>query len=324
MQSEDVWFFDPDEVPPRNPEIIKGVLRAGHKMILSAPSKAGKSFLATELALAVSQGERWLGLQCEKGVVLYVNFELDRAEFENRMADILVMVPWKFRERFNLPILHLRGKSLSLDETISRISTAAGKYKPELVVIDPLYKMLDGVDENSNSEMAGLLKVFDRLMETGCAVLIVHHYAKGGGRGKDQIDRAAGAGAIARDADTFVTMSEIPLSTEQRQLLDFSDTDPAFRVEFSLRAFPKHRPIGAWFRYPIHILDEQLLDFSLDPKTKKPSPSERVKQAIGAAREMTLEELAEAVGVTTKTIRNWEKNGKISGFEIAGGRLREK
>ena len=42
---ESVW----DNLPELSPCLIDGVLRKGHKMLISGPSKAGKSFLQTAL-----------------------------------------------------------------------------------------------------------------------------------------------------------------------------------------------------------------------------------------------------------------------------------
>ena len=64
--------------------LIDGVLRKGHKMLVSGPSKAGKSFLLLELAIAIAEGGQWLGWNCKRGRVLYVNLELDRASCLHR------------------------------------------------------------------------------------------------------------------------------------------------------------------------------------------------------------------------------------------------
>ncbi len=48
--------------PPERPEaLIEGVLRRGHKMIISGPSKCGKSFLLMALCIAIAEGLPWLG-----------------------------------------------------------------------------------------------------------------------------------------------------------------------------------------------------------------------------------------------------------------------
>ena len=53
----DVW----GEEIPLKPELIEGVLREGHKMMIAGPSKAGKSFSLIELATCISYGLPWMG-----------------------------------------------------------------------------------------------------------------------------------------------------------------------------------------------------------------------------------------------------------------------
>ena len=46
---------------PLPEELIKGVLRRGHKMLVSGSSKAGKSFLLMEYCISCAEGRPWLG-----------------------------------------------------------------------------------------------------------------------------------------------------------------------------------------------------------------------------------------------------------------------
>ena len=47
------------------PELIEGVLRQGHKMLIAGPSKAGKSFSLIQLAIAIAEGWEWFGFKCQ-------------------------------------------------------------------------------------------------------------------------------------------------------------------------------------------------------------------------------------------------------------------
>ena len=71
----DAWNNLPELAPP----LIDGILRQGHKMLIAGPSKAGKSYALIEMCCAIAEGKEWLGWNCTKGRVLYVNLELDRA-----------------------------------------------------------------------------------------------------------------------------------------------------------------------------------------------------------------------------------------------------
>ena len=75
-----------DDPKPLAPELIEGILRKGHKMLISGASKAGKSFLLIQLAFSLSEGKPWLGFfNCAKCKVLYVNFEVDEGDFDKRL-----------------------------------------------------------------------------------------------------------------------------------------------------------------------------------------------------------------------------------------------
>ena len=76
----DMVFLDTfKDNPPELPEeLITGILRRGHKMLISGSSKAGKSFLLMELCIAIAEGKPWLGFPCKKGRVLYVTLRLIR------------------------------------------------------------------------------------------------------------------------------------------------------------------------------------------------------------------------------------------------------
>ncbi|MBQ9003063.1 MAG: PriCT-2 domain-containing protein, partial [Eggerthellaceae bacterium] len=66
-----------EDLPPLKPALIDGMLRVGHKMLLSGPSKAGKSFALIALCIELARGGSWLGFTCRKSHVMYVNLELD-------------------------------------------------------------------------------------------------------------------------------------------------------------------------------------------------------------------------------------------------------
>ena len=49
-----------EELPELPPELIEGVIRKGGKLLIAGASKAGKSYLLIELAVAVATGGWWL------------------------------------------------------------------------------------------------------------------------------------------------------------------------------------------------------------------------------------------------------------------------
>ena len=105
-----------NDLPELAPELIKGVLREGHKMLIVGPSKAGKSFDLIELCIAIAEGRQWHGWDCKRGRVLYVNLELDRASCLHRFKNVYSAAGIKPEHLQNLDIWNLRGRSVPMDK----------------------------------------------------------------------------------------------------------------------------------------------------------------------------------------------------------------
>jgi len=108
----------------------------------------------------------------------------------------------------------------------------------------------------------------------------------------------------------------------------------AWRIDGTLREFPKFNPVNLWFDYPIHRTDESGALQDIHPeadmpawkkggqKTKENHEEENKKQeekldtmyqSCNIGEPPTREQLAEAMGVKPDTIRSWfSKNGKYS------------
>lgn len=206
-----------NDPPPLSDCLIEGILRKGHKMLVSGPSKAGKSFLLLELCVAIAEGLEWLGWKCSQGRVLYVNLELDRASCYHRVADVYHALGIPPRNADNLDMWHLRGKAMGMDNLAPRLIRRAIKRKYTAVVIDPIYKVITG-DENAADQMAKFCNQFDRVAaELGCAVIYCHHHSKGDQGQKRAQDRASGSGVFARDPDALIDMIELEIDDDRRE-----------------------------------------------------------------------------------------------------------
>lgn len=244
----DIW----DDPPALAPELIQGVLRQGHKMIISAPSKAGKSFALMELAFAIAEGFNWFGSRCMQGKVLYINMEIDDPSCYQRFRSIYDALGMDIGNHVgNIEVWGLRGWSMPITKLAPMIIEKAG-HDYMAIIIDPLYKVMDG-DENSNSDVGQMVGQFDKIArETGASIIYAHHFAKGTGGDRSAIDRAAGAGAFARDPDAILTMTELAVQS------DPGSDRTAWRMEYILREFPRKKPVSFWWEYPLHKIDPDL------------------------------------------------------------------
>lgn len=203
-----------DNMPELAPELIKGVLRQGHKMLIAGPSKAGKSFALIEMSIAIAEGKKWLNWECSKGRVLYVNLELDRPSALHRFKDVYTAMELEPNNINNIDIWNLRGKTVPMDKLAPKLIRRALKKNYISVIIDPIYKVLTG-DENSADQMAHFTNQFDKVAtELGCSVIYCHHHSKGAQGGKKSMDRASGSGVFARDPDALIDLVELEVTEE--------------------------------------------------------------------------------------------------------------
>lgn len=203
-------FFD--NMPPLSPPLIDNVLRKGHKMLLAGPSKAGKSFALIELAIAIAEGTKWLGFQCHKGRVWYINLELDDVSCKHRIKDVYNALGITPSSPNNLDIWNLRGKCEPMDKLAPKLIRRALKKNYTAIIIDPIYKIITG-DENSADQMAHFCNQFDKVCTAlGCAVIYCHHHSKGTQSNKRSMDRASGSGVFARDPDALIDLVELELT----------------------------------------------------------------------------------------------------------------
>ena len=90
------------------------------------------------------------------------------------------------------------------------ISRRAKKLNPDVVIVDPIYKVLTG-DENSAEQMARFCNEFDKLCtQLNASTIYCHHHSKGAMDKYDNaMDRSSGSGVFARDPDAILTMTQL-------------------------------------------------------------------------------------------------------------------
>lgn len=117
----------------------------------------------------------------------------------------------------------------------------------------------------------------------------------------------------------------------------------AWRIDGTLREFPKFEPVNLWFDYPIHRLDDNSVLKNAEVEGEQPPWKKGQKKAENAKKtrredqkksleiafdacaisgDVTLENLAEYLGLTTRSVRERIKNH--GGFEVNKGIVTEK
>jgi hypothetical protein len=202
-----------DQVMPGNdnPYLIKGWLDAGMISILYGATGASKSFAALDMGWHVGAGKAWNGCEVKRGLVLYVALE-GGAGIKKRLVALrrrhgtgchLAAMRWS---------IDLRPGAKDAAELVLLTREAekdCGGLPVALIIIDTLSRAIAGLDENSASDMNGVMKVVEGICETlQCHVMLVHHSGKDAARG------ARGSSALKAATDTELeVVSEGPEGT---------------------------------------------------------------------------------------------------------------
>lgn len=223
--------------------VIHGHLRCGETMNIVAPPKAGKSWLALDVALSVAAGDSWLEtFETVQGRVLIIDNELHQETLAERIPLIARKrsLDWD-RIKAQVDILALRGNGAAGD--IHSLRGLLESIEPDtyrLVVLDALYKVIPAhYSENDNAAMAEVFRTIDRCAEhLQSAFVLVHHSSKGVQSGKSITDVGAGAGSQSRAADTHL-------------ILRAHEDEGHFVMESVARSWPPTPPIVLAWEHPL-------------------------------------------------------------------------
>jgi len=227
-------------VAPKSPEslwLVDQLWAASGVGVLGGMPKTFKTWLATELALAVSSGMPALGRFAAKvkGPVLFFAAEDDppamRARFDAvarargiRLADV--------------PVFLLDLVALRLDDPthVARLGRTVEKKGARLLILDPFVRVAR-VDENSAQEVSAVLGALRALQrQHDVAVLLVHHMRKSPSPHPGQQLRGSGDFAAWVDSGLYLVRhgTDLVLCAEHRG----APAPPPFALRLALDPAP--------------------------------------------------------------------------------------
>jgi hypothetical protein len=222
--------------PP--PELIVGILHKGSKLALGGSSKAFKTWSLLDMAVSVAHGVNWLGRTTVQGKVLIVNFEIQPHAWQRRISAVCRAKGVQLKAG-QIALWNLRGHAADFRHLVPKIIERCRAENFALIVLDPIYKLYGGTDENSAGDVAALLNAIEELAtETGAAVAYGCHFAKGNAASKESIDRISGSGVFARDPDSLLIFTK-------------HEANDAFTVEPILRNFAPIAPFAVRWEFPL-------------------------------------------------------------------------
>jgi hypothetical protein len=200
-----------DEPEPDHEWVIPDFIERQGRILLAGPEKCGKSLLALTLAVQAASGITALDFFPIESTprVLYMDLEMARSSTRRRLRQLIISAKGHLKPGA-LEILH-RPDGFDVTTDARHFSTALGHIRPDLIVIDPLYKLMvtDSVYER---DVRPTLKWLDQLRKAfGCSIILVHHLRKRpqgeSGRGRDASD-IFGSSVLLRWPETLMLLDE--------------------------------------------------------------------------------------------------------------------
>jgi len=206
---------------------IKGVMPKGDLGILFGASGSGKTFVALDLALALSQGTVWRGHRVQKARVLYIAAEGGgglgkRLKARCRKYDI-------DPADVELSVMYAAPNIMDKEDIteLLRAIRAAGDF--DFIVVDTFAQVTPGANENAAEDMGHALANVRALREaSGAMPLLVHH------AGKDASKGSRGWSGLKAAADVQLEVIRHDNGAREIHLEKIKDGEDGLRWGFSL------------------------------------------------------------------------------------------
>lgn len=179
---------------------VEPILPRGRQGGLFAPAGLGKSLIACDIAAAKACGRSVLGQPAKAPVsVVYLDLEMTAEDLRERLLD------FGYGPEDDLSMLHYYQLP-----TLPPLDTVGGgdvlmaiceRYRPELVVIDTMARVVEGDENNADTYRAFYRCTGSRLKAAGIALLRLDHSGKDIARGQ------RGSSSKADDLDLIWRMS---------------------------------------------------------------------------------------------------------------------
>jgi hypothetical protein len=161
------------KTPERFDWLVAALMPMATTALLYAEAGTGKTLLVNSIIKAVASGQDWNGYPTKQGKVLYIQTDepevntahnLKEAGFESvPNENLTIYFKWQFSQ-------------------MSQLREKIEQEQPKLVVIDSLTSCNrnTAVEEKNVEYARTLYELRDIAMETGCAVIVLHHENKNG------------------------------------------------------------------------------------------------------------------------------------------------
>jgi hypothetical protein len=162
--------------------LIPGLLATSDKALLTGPQKSFKTWTVLEIIRSLIKLRPFLNNLDWKPTktrrICLVEEEGNPGQLIKRIRRLGLT---EEEIDAHLKVIHRKGIRFTDDDSISRLIAFCRRYQTEVIIFDPLQRMIPGVNENDSSETGVVWDQVFRIQQQlpGIVVMIVHHANKG-------------------------------------------------------------------------------------------------------------------------------------------------
>jgi hypothetical protein len=285
--------------------LVEGIWQEGYGMVAGEP-KTYKSVTTMDLAVSVASGTPFLGVfpVRVRGPVLMIQEENGENTVQDRLFKVamqkhlLEAADEYLPDDIEIYFSNNAGMDLTDMDCQNTIEAAVAKYRPLLMVLDPLYMMMGDTDENSAPEVNRVLRWLTKLRNVyGVFTVLVHHYKKA--------QNSTRGGQNIRGSSAFHGWIETGL------YLSLAGAPGEVTLGREFRSMAPQRDLS--LRYNIDIeYDPEVLDDGGSGSLGLAAKKEEVL-AVLASKPMTKDDLRAAVRVDRAKLTVWLKEYELEG-----------
>jgi AAA domain/Toprim-like len=229
-EEEDNHWFEHRVLPQRGQAILHGAV------------KSLKSWAMIETVRALTTGTTLMGrfeyLPESPARVLMFQFEVPPYDFRERMLSVAEGIPEHEREAMldNFFVHRLADNQFSRlrlsPDLADVIASCAAEADAQVIMFDPLQRMLGAASVDKANEIDPLLSVYSDLQANGFTVVYSHHNSKAGGKMAKDPYATAGSQRVVGDPDSIWSLWQSKGCIDD----DNSDGVKQRNISFTLRS----------------------------------------------------------------------------------------
>jgi RecA-family ATPase len=206
---------DSDAMKPQPPieYVINDLITNSSLNVFYGEAGSKKTYVTISMAVAVVNGDDWLGFSTKKSPVIFIDEESGEKRFTRRLSEVMKGTDHVATEK--LFYVSLAGFKLDNKEDIKTIESQINRTESKLIIIDALADIMDG-DENSKKDVQPIMNALRKIADnTNSAIVLIHHSNKSGGyRGSSAIKASSD---LMIQVDSELDQSVVTFKTEKNR-----------------------------------------------------------------------------------------------------------